>query len=71
MRRPTQRELFALRNSLEGLRLDIEALAEKGDSVFLYNVLGTMGVNLSVLHSIHSRLSTENEGDVPRKPREG
>ncbi|MFA5436465.1 MAG: hypothetical protein WC372_10555 [Candidatus Neomarinimicrobiota bacterium] len=54
-----------MKRCIEGLQGDLEALVlKKADpSVTLYDVLGTMGVNLSALHSIHHQLSVEEKKD--------
>ncbi|MFA5706654.1 MAG: hypothetical protein WDA41_09905 [Candidatus Neomarinimicrobiota bacterium] len=65
MRRPTVKEALVMKRCIEGLQGDLEALVlKKADpSVTLYDVLGTMGVNLSALHSIHHQLSVEEKKD--------
>lgn len=47
-----------MKRCIEGLQEDLEALVLKraDPSVTLYDVLGTMGANLSALHSIHHHL---------------
>lgn len=54
-----------MKRCIEGLQEDLEALVLKraDPSVTLYDVLGTMGANLSALHSIHHHLSTEEKKD--------
>lgn len=65
MRRPTVKEALVMKHCIEGLQEDLEALVLKraDPSVTLYDVLGTMGANLSALHSIHHHLSTEEKKD--------
>lgn len=65
MRRPTVKEALVMKRCVEGLQEDLEALVLKraDPSVTLYDVLGTMGVNISALHAIHRRLTLEEERD--------
>lgn len=62
MRRPTKHELWKLDNLVKGLTADIEALGDvESLDVPLRDVLGTMGVNLAVLTTLHEKLTKESE----------
>lgn len=62
MRKPSKHELWKLDNLLKGLTADIEALGDvEASGASLSDVLGTMGVNLKVLTTLHERLTEESE----------
>lgn len=61
MRAPTEKEKFVMRNALEGLQEDIKCICTTDRSVELYDVLGTMKVNLDVLLSIRNRMKEEDK----------
>lgn len=64
MRYPTPKELHVMRTCLEGLREDLDALERKDDQTSIYSVLGTMGVNLDVLHANLHRMC---EDEAPER----
>lgn len=63
MRRPTNAEKVLLLRTLFGLTQDIDALTEEetSDRQRIYDILGTLGVNLTVLGNIRKRLLDEKE----------
>lgn len=62
MRRPTKKEASVLARCIMNLTEDLNALLNGADpGITLYDVLGTMRVNISVLHSIHQQLTLEEE----------
>lgn len=58
MRKPTSKEKMILRNCLEGLVGDVEAIVSEGPS---YDVHGTFKVNLEVMLGILKKLENESE----------
>lgn len=59
MRKPTSKELFLMRSTLEGLQQDLEALESLPYDVSYADVLGTMYVNLTLLSKLHKALRDE------------
>jgi len=67
MRRPTEKELWLISQTLEGLAEDLAALGKtdaelQEDGVSLADVIGTFSVNTGVLSRIHQRLKEESDG---------
>jgi hypothetical protein len=66
MRKPTPKEQFLLKMTLEGLQEDIRVLCARPEDdvpqdITFHDILGTFGANLHVLQGIRTRMLDESE----------